>query len=414
MDCRLERSLPFDTAADEAGQNRMDKPPSLAERFRSRFGTEARFYRAPGRVKLIGEHTDYNDGFVMPAAIDFHCWVVVNRRADQKFVIYSQDFQETREIDLSQNTVRPSKTWSDYPVGVAVHLKRAGFQLRGTNALIEGGVPMGAGLSSSAAIEVATAYALLDISDHPIDRVQVARLCQKAENEFVGAHCGIMDQFVSLHGRANHALVLDCRSLDYEAVPIPDFVKLVICNTMVKHELASSEYNRRRAECEEAVRRLSAVLPGIRALRDVSLEELERHRAVLPETIWRRARHIVSENARVLQAAAALRAGEAEEFGKRMAESHQSLRDFYEVSCPELDLMVGLATGQKGVYGARMTGGGFGGCTINLVDVRHAEEFREQVAGAYERATGLRPEIYICSAADGAGAVAPETAGARA
>jgi galactokinase len=384
----------------------MDKPPGLGERFRSRFGTDARFYRAPGRVNLIGEHTDYNDGFVMPAAIDFHCWVVANPRADQDLVIYSEDFQDTREIDLFKNTVRPTKTWSDYPVGVAVHLKQAGFALRGANVLIQGEIPIGAGLSSSAAIEVATAYALLDVSSHPIDRVQVARLCQRAENEFVGARCGIMDQFVSLHGRANHALVLDCRSLGYEAVPLPDFVRLVICNTMVKHALASSHYNRRRMECEEAVRRLSAVLPSIRALRDVTVQQLEQHRALLPETIWRRAHHIVSENDRVLQAATALRAGQVEELGKRMAESHQSLRDFYGVSCPELDLLVELAGRQKGTYGARMTGGGFGGCTINIVDARHAEEFRQQVASAYGKGTGLEPEIYISSAVDGAGSVA--------
>ena len=283
-----------------------------------------------------------------------------------------------------------------------MHLQRAGFHLQGTNLLIHGEVPIGAGLSSSAAIEVATAYALLSVSGCSIDRVQVARLCQEAENEFVGARCGVMDQFVSLHGRAGHALILDCRSLDYELLSIPDFVCLVICNTMVKHELASSEYNRRRAECEEAVRRLSEAVPGIRALRDLNPEQLERHRALLPETIWRRAQHVVSENARTLEAAAALRAGDLEEFGKRMAQSHHSLRDVYEVSCPELDLMVQLASGQKGTYGARMTGGGFGGCTINLVDKRHAEKFQQQVAKAYENATGLKPQIYVCSAADGA------------
>ena len=386
----------------------MGKTFNLRERFHAYFGMEAQVYRAPGRVNLIGEHTDYNDGFVLPAAIDLDCWVAVHQRTEAKLVIYSADFNQSYEIDLSDTSVRRSQTWSDYPVGVAVHLKRAGFHLVGANVLIHGEVPIGAGLSSSAAIEVANAYALLDLAGCRIDRAQLAQLCQEAENEFVGAHVGIMDQFVSLHGRTGHALLLDCRSLQYELVPIPDSVKLVICNTMVRHELASSEYNRRRAECEEAVRRLSDVLPGIRALRDVTPEQLDKYGGKLPEIIWRRANHVISENVRVLRAVAALRTKNLEEFGNAMAESHQSLRDFYEVSCPELDAMVEFATAQTGTYGARMTGAGFGGCTINLVDIRHTEEFRRQVTQSYQRATGLEPEIYICSAAEGAGAGTPE------
>ena len=386
----------------------METSYNLEERFRAHFAGEGRLYRAPGRVNLIGEHTDYNDGFVLPAAINFDCWVAVSPRPDTKLIVRSDDFDQTCQVDLSENTLRPSKTWSDYVVGVAVHLKNAGYQLTGANALIHGEVPIGAGLSSSAAIEVASAYAFLDIADCRIDRVQLAKLCQRAENEFVGARCGIMDQFVSLHGRVGHALLLDCRSLEYELVPLPDSIKLVICNTMVKHELASGEYNRRRAECEEAVRRLSAVIPGIRALRDVNLAQLEQHRTLLPETIWRRAYHVVSENARVLRAVAALRAGNIKEFGRAMAESHESLRDFYQVSCSELDIMVQIANQQRGTYGARMTGGGFGGCTVNLVDAQHAEEFQRQVAHAYEQATGISPQIYICSAANGASAGTPE------
>jgi galactokinase len=214
-----------------------------------------------------------------------------------------------------------------------------------------------------------------------------------------------MDQFVSLHGEKNHALLLDCRSLTFEPLAIPDSIKLVICNTTVKHELASSEYNRRRADCEEAVRRLATVLPGIKALRDVSLEQLDAHRDLLTEVIYKRALHIVTEDARVLDSAQALRAGDIERFGKRMAESHRSLRDLYEVSCRELDLMVDLAYQQKGVYGARMTGGGFGGATINLVDARFAGEFKENIAKAYRHETGLMPQIYICNPAEGAGAV---------
>ena len=381
----------------------MTRLSTIVERFRERFGASPRVYRAPGRVNLIGEHTDYNDGFAMPAAIEFYCWVAVGNREDRKLSIYSEEFSATAEADLSSTATAPSKSWSDYPIGVALQLEQAGFRIRGANLLIESEVPMGAGLSSSAAIEVATALALAEQSGALPDRVQLARLCQKAENEFVGARVGIMDQFISLHGQKDHALLLDCRALSFESLAIPDSVKLVISNTMVKHELAFGEYNRRRADCEEAVRRLAGVLPGIRALRDVSLEQLETHRGVLSDVIYKRALHIVTENARVLDAADALRAGDIERFGKRMAESHRSLRDLYEVSCLELDLMVDLAYQQKGVYGARMTGGGFGGATINLVDSRYAGEFKEKIAKAYQKETGLIPQIYICKPAEGAG-----------
>jgi galactokinase len=383
----------------------MTRRPTILERFRARFGEEPHVYRAPGRVNLIGEHTDYNDGFAMPAAIEFYCWVAVGTREDRRLSIYSEEFSAAAEADLDSASHQPSKTWSDYPVGVALQLEKAGFKLRGANLLIESEVPMGAGLSSSAAIEVATALALADQSGLSPDRVQLAQLCQKAENEFVGARVGIMDQFVSLYGQEDHALMLDCRALSFEPLLIPDSVKLVISNTMVKHELASSEYNRRRADCEEAVSRLAAVLPGIRALRDVSLEQLEQHRNILSEVIYKRALHIVTENARVLDSAEALRSGDIARFGMRMAESHRSLRDLYEVSCRELDLMVDLAYQQRGVFGARMTGGGFGGATINLVDARYAGEFKEKMAKAYQKETGLVPQIYICKPAEGAGPV---------
>lgn len=384
----------------------MTSVSNIEERFRARFGGGApRVFRAPGRVNLIGEHTDYNDGFAMPAAIEFYCWVAVGARSDRKLSIYSHEFSASTEVDFSTNSISPTKSWSDYPIGVALELEKAGIPLRGANLLIESEVPMGAGLSSSAAIEVATALALSESAGAHPDRLQLARLCRAAENEFVGARVGIMDQFVSLHGEKNHALLLDCRSLTFEPLAIPDSVKLVICNTMVKHELASSEYNRRRADCEEAVRRLATVLPGIKALRDVSLEQLEQHRGLLTDVIYKRALHIVTENARVLDSGQALRSGDIERFGKRMAESHRSLRDLFEVSCRELDLMVDLAYQLKGVYGARMTGGGFGGATINLVDAQHAGEFKEKIAKAYRHETGLMPQIYICNPAEGAGVI---------
>jgi galactokinase len=384
----------------------MTSVSNIEERFRARFaGGVPRVFRAPGRVNLIGEHTDYNDGFAMPAAIEFYCWVAVGARSDRKLSIYSHEFSASTEVDFSTNSISPTKSWSDYPIGVALELEKSGIPLRGANLLIESEVPMGAGLSSSAAIEVATALALSEAAGAHPDRLQLARLCRAAENEFVGARVGIMDQFVSLHGEKNHALLLDCRSLTFEPLAIPDSVKLVICNTMVKHELASSEYNRRRADCEEAVRRLAVVLPGIKALRDVSLEQLEKHRDLLTDVIYKRALHIVTENARVLDSGQALRSGDIERFGKRMAESHRSLRDLFEVSCRELDLMVDLAYQLKGVYGARMTGGGFGGATINLVDAPHAGEFKEKIAKAYRHETGLVPQIYICNPAEGAGVV---------
>jgi galactokinase len=381
----------------------MITPLNLREKFRAKFGAEARVYRAPGRVNLIGEYTDFNDGFVMPAAIGRSCWVAAGPRADRKLVIYSEEYSETFEWDFVAGEPVPAGKWSDYPVGVAVLLARSGAAVGGANLLIEGDVPIGAGLSSSAAIEVATGYALLATAGANVDRLELARVSQRAENDFVGARCGIMDQFASVFGRAGHAIVLDCRSLDYDLAPIPSSVHLVICNTMVKHENSSGEYNLRRAQCEEAVALLATFYPGITALRDVSWEQLERRRDALPEVVYRRAAHIVAENARVLAAVAALGAGDLVAFGERMAESHESLRTLLEVSSPELDLMVELANREDGVLGARMTGGGFGGSTINLVEAERAEEFRVNMARAYQEATGRRPDIQICDPAPGAG-----------
>src|SRR5208282_528821 len=380
----------------------MTDPVDLRERFRSLFGAEPRLFRAPGRTNLIGEHTDYNDGFVMPAALEYCCWIAASRRADRKLVLHSENLSARSEMDLSSPSLKPAGAWSDYAVGVAVMLARAGLEPCGANLLIRSDVPLGAGLSSSAALEVATAFALVDLSGHSADRRQLAQVCQQAESEFVGVRCGVMDQFTSLHGRAGHALLLDCRSLEFEHLALPEGVALILCNTGVKHKLAAGEYNRRRADCEDAVQRLGGVLPGIRALRDVSPEQLEEHKARLPETTYRRARHVVRENARVAQAAEALGQGDLERFGMLMEESHASLRDLYEVSCAELDLMVELAHRQPDVFGARMTGGGFGGCTVNLVEAQCADRFRREIARAYEDATRTRPEIYVCATADAA------------
>jgi len=377
----------------------------VQEKFHELFGARARLFRAPGRVNLIGEHTDYNDGFVMPAAIDRSVWAAVSPRSDHKLVVRSINFPDAVEIDLEKKNPRAAHHWSDYVYGVAVMLARAGHRLQGANLLIRGDVPIGAGLSSSAAVEIATALALLGNSGLTVDRVELAKLCRRAENEFVGARVGIMDQFISCLARAGHALCLDCRSLEHRSLQLPRDVSLVICNTMVTHQLAGNEYNTRRAECEEGVRLLSRSLPEIRALRDVTAEQLQRHASDLPAIILKRCRHVVLENARVCDAAVALERSDLAGFGRLMRGSHQSLRDDYEVSCAELDLMVALAEKQKGVYGARMTGGGFGGCTISLVKSDAAAEFQRAVSAAYSAKTGLEPQIWVSSAAAGAGEV---------
>lgn len=358
-------------------------------------------FRAPGRVNLIGEHTDYNEGFVMPVAIGFSTWVATTPRNDRTVSAFSENFSERIEFDLDDQNQRAKGHWSDYVKGVAITLERAGHRLRGAELRIRGEVPIGSGLSSSAALEVASGFALLTNSGMTVDRVELAKLCQRAENEFVGMRCGIMDQFASCHGQVGKALLLDCRSLEYKPLPLPEDVRLAICNTMVKHSLATSEYNARRLECEAAVQLLTRRRPDVQALRDITEAELERYSSDLPEVIYRRARHVITENARVLKAGTALEKGDLVTFGQLMNSSHRSLRDDYEVSCKELNVMVELAEQVRGVYGARMTGGGFGGCTVNLVEAENIDEFKEVVAGGYEKATGLSPEIYICSAVQG-------------
>jgi galactokinase len=378
----------------------MTRIPELKRAFFDIYGTEARIFRAPGRVNLIGEHTDYNDGFVMPVAIDLYARVAAAPREDRRLHIRSETFSESCEFDLDETAPRPRSHWSDYARGVAFALEQSGYRLRGADLLIRSEVPVGAGLSSSAAIEVAVALALLDVANQQIDRVKLALLCQRAENEFVGARVGIMDQFVACRGRAGFALMLDCRSLDYRLIRLHDTARLVISNTMVKHELASNEYNTRREECEAGARHLARSLPHIFALRDVTIDELERFGRDMPEVIYKRCRHVISENARVIQAAEALNHRDLAGLGQLMRASHASLRDDYEVSCGELDIMVEIATGVEGVYGARMTGGGFGGCAISIVEAARVEEFKLRVASGYEQATGHRPEIYTFAVAE--------------
>jgi galactokinase len=380
-----------------------DPSSALLVRFEKLYGQSPLLVQAPGRINLIGEHTDYNEGFVFPAAIQFHTLVAIAKRPDRRAVIQSENFDERVELDLDHLPASARDHWSDYVIGVICLLAQELGSLPGANLLISGNVPQGAGLSSSAALEVSTCTAFLQLSGKHMQGAAIAQLCQRAENEFVGARCGIMDQFVSVHGEKDHALYLDCRTLAHELLRIPSGVQLVICNTMIHHNHAAGEYNRRRAECEAATRFFANRLPDVKALRDVTLGAVEQFGNELPEVIYKRARHVITENLRVQQAAEALGAEDLTRFGTLMARSHTSLRDDFEVSCAELDVMVRLARRAEGVYGARMTGGGFGGCTINLVRADSVASFQDAVATGYERATGIVPEIYVSSAADGAG-----------
>jgi galactokinase len=374
----------------------------LPQHFEKLFGGRPRIFRAPGRVNLIGEHTDYNDGFVMPAAVAFSTYVAISARPDRKLVIHSEEFPGNFEFDLDRPPEKRIGAWCDYVLGVARVLQEKGHNLRGASLLIHGEVPLAAGLSSSAALEVASALALMSRSETQLPLPEVAKLCQQAENSFVGARVGIMDQFVSCMGKAGHAFLLDCRSLEFQFVPIPAGIRLVVCNTMVKHDHATGAYNARREECEEGVRYFSKWNPSIRALRDVLPELLDEHIHELPAKIGKRCSHVIHENRRTLAAARALAEGDLPLVGRLMRESHNSLRDLYEVSCRELDIMVDAAEGLPGFVGGRMTGGGFGGCTVNLVREESAEAFAQQIAERYRQATGITAPIYLCSAEDGA------------
>ena len=381
------------------------KMNELTQRFEKLFGDRPRVFRAPGRVNLIGEHTDYNDGFVMPAAVGFSTYVMIAARPDRKLVIHSEEFPGKFEFDLDHLPEQRTGTWCDYVLGVASVLHKRGHKLYGANLLVHGEVPIGAGLSSSAALEVSSALALMSLGDTQLTLPEVAKFCQEAENTFVGARVGIMDQFVSCMGKAGHAVLLDCRSLAFHAVAIPAGIRLAVCNTMVKHDHATGSYNTRREECEEGVRYFAKWNPEIRALRDVSVEMLDRHAEELPAMIGKRCSHVVRENQRTLDAARALTEGDLTRVGKLMRESHNSLRDLYEVSCRELDMMVDAAEDLPGFCGGRMTGGGFGGCTVNLVREEHAEDFAKQIAERYRQASGINAQVYICTAEDGAGEV---------
>jgi galactokinase len=376
---------------------------SLIEDFRKHYGTEPRLFWAPGRVNLIGEHTDYNDGFVLPMAIDRGTAVAASARQDRVVRVFSSSMNESLEFDLDKPGPRQRGIWLDYVEGVAQALEARGVELTGADLAIASDISIGGGLSSSAALEVSVGKALIGVSGRQVDPITLALSGQQAEHQYVGTKCGIMDQFTATMGKAGHALLIDCRKLEATLVPLRlrDGM-VVICDSKVRHSLAASEYNARRAECEHGVALLRGFLPGIEALRDVAAGDFEHWQSRLPEPVRRRCRHVVTEDERTLAATEALASGDIEGMGRLMAASHRSLRDDYEVSCRELDVLVESASSVTGVYGARMTGGGFGGCTVNIIRSSALQNFCRTVSLDYERSTGISPSIFPVTASDGA------------
>jgi galactokinase len=375
----------------------------IEDAFRNIFGASPEvLVRAPGRVNLIGEHTDYNEGFVLPAAIDRYIEFAGRRRADRTVRAHSTDFNDSVEFSLDDIQKDSEHRWSNYLRGVSKFLEEDGHRLAGADVVFGGNVPREAGLSSSAAVEVGATTFWQKLLGLELDPVSVIKLSRRAENDFVGVPCGIMDQFVSALGRREHALFLDCRDLSYRHVPLRGDVKVVVCNSGVKRALAQSEYEVRLKQCRQSVAQLRTAGLAVNSLRDVDPEDLETARGALSEILLRRARHVVTENHRVLEAVKVLADGDLERFGELMNASHESLRDDYEVSSKELDVLVELAWKQPGTLGARMTGAGFGGCTVNLVRAAAADAFAEAVRKRYQETLGLKAEIYVCQASDGA------------
>jgi len=387
----------------------MDIIENIKRIYHETFGyIPAHIARAPGRVNLLGEHVDYNDGFVLPAAIDRATYVAFSPTNARHSTLVAADFDEQTSFTLesvptkTQADSSPLPEWGLYPAGVMWVLLEEELPVLNMNAVFASNVPRGSGLSSSASVEMAFLIAWQTLGGWTLPPMRRAQLGQKAENQYVGVNCGIMDQFASACGMENKLLLLDCRSLDWKPIPLPENVSIVIADTTVRRKLTTSEYNNRRSACDEAVRLLKQDLPKIRSLRDVSVDEFNRLAVKLPDEIEKRARHVVEEIERSIQAEILLEAGEIINFGRLMYECHVSLRDLYEVSCPELNLMVEITQSLRGCYGARLTGAGFGGCTVNLVAKENVEAFVQGLAKMYESKTGLQPEIHISHASNGA------------
>ena len=380
---------------------------AIRERFGQVFSASPEVIaQGPGRIDLLGSHTDYNDGFVLPVAIDLEVMVAGRTRPDNTIRLWSDNFGELSQFQADDIEFDPVARWSNYARGVVKYMKERWPEVGGADVVIDGRVPIASGLSSSAAIEMAIATLFQALFHLDIPPTDLALIGKRAENEFVGINTGIMDQFASRLGKAGHALFLDCRSLEYELVPLSmDHLRLVVADTMKPRGLVDSEYNLRRSQCEEAARELGKYVPNVRALRDVSTEQFEKHRNALPKVIRMRAEHVIYENERVIKSRDMLRAGDLIGFGHLMDASHESARDLYEVSCTELETMVWAARRIPGVLGARMAGAGFGGCTVSLVEADAVESFMQLLSAEYVAKTGVKPAMYVCAAGDGAGVV---------
>lgn len=367
----------------------------IHKQFLERYEREPILVQSPGRVNLIGEHTDYNDGFVLPAAIDKTIVLAISPNNLSKIHVYSVDMDECEEFDL-ENLHQSNKHWANFIKGAVSEVHKDGYEPRGFDVVFGGDIPIGAGLSSSAALEGAVLVGMEELFGFGLSLKQMALIGQRTEHVHVGVNCGIMDQFINLHGEANKVLKLDCRSLDYELHPFErDDIKIVLCNSNVSHNLADSQYNVRRDQCEEGVQILRKYKPEILNLRDVPMEMLKGHEDEMDAVVYRRCKYVLEENQRVHDACGDLNKGDFESFGKRMFESHVGLSRDYEVSCKELDVLVDIAKNQPGVFGSRMMGGGFGGCTINLVEEKYVKQFSETIEKEYKAKTGIEPEIYI-------------------
>lgn len=367
----------------------------ITTEFENRFNDEYMLVKSPGRVNLIGEHTDYNEGFVLPAAVDKSIILAISPNELNQFRFYSVDKKEKVEVELSAELGKSSKGWPNYLLGVVDQLKKHGYEPGAFDCVFGGNIPIGAGMSSSAALEGGVLYGLVQIHGWKIPPLEMAKIAQQAENEFVGVQCGIMDQFASLNGKEGHAIRLDCRSLEYEYIPFGESgIRIVLCDTGVRRELASSEYNVRRSQCEQGVALLQSHNPQIQSLRDVSLDFLNKYRPEMDPIVYKRCKYVIEENQRVLDACNDLQDGNLGTFGRRMYESHRGLQNEYEVSCRELDILVEIAENIEGVLGARMMGGGFGGCTINLVQKEAVEHFVATIRTTYQQAMDHMPKVY--------------------
>ena len=374
---------------------------ALEAAFKNHFGTTCLIVRSPGRVNIIGEHTDYNEGFVLPAAIDKAAYVAIAKRADNKVCMYATAFHQDFETSLQEIKITPLG-WPNYILGVIDQIQKAGVELSGFNLLIDGDIPIGAGLSSSAALECATLFAITELFDLQFTKMQMAYMAQKAEHDFAGVNCGLMDMFASLFGKEGHVIKLDCRSLEYEYVPLDiKGYKILLLNTNVKHQLSSSEYNTRRIQCEQGITWIQQQEPTVNSLRDATIEMLEKYVQPKGSLIYNRCKYVVEENMRLLSACADLQNGNIEALGEKMFATHEGLKSLYEVSCPELDFLVDQVKGHPAVLGARMMGGGFGGCTINIVKEEAIESLVATLQPLYEKHTQKPLTHYIASIEEG-------------